>query len=172
MPRLILLNGAPGSGKSTLAARYAAQHLLVLAVEVDVVRAMLGGWPQAPDEAGLTARRMALAMARVQLDAGRDVVVPQFLGRLDFVLQLDELCRETGAAFVEVALRCSAADVVHRFERRAAAPELRQAVDAAQLREMHERLLAVVAARPGTVEIDSIDGDVDGTYRSLLAAIG
>ena len=50
----------------------------------------LGAWLEHPAEAGLIARRLALAMARVQLGDGRDVVVPQFLGRLEFVLALQE----------------------------------------------------------------------------------
>jgi predicted kinase len=172
VPRLILLNGAPGTGKSTLAARYAAEHPLTLVLDVDVVRSMLGSWSDAPTEAGLLARHLALAMAQVQLELGRDVVVPQFLGRLDFVRRLDALCREVGAGFVEVALRCPVDDAVRRFQRRAGDPQFRQHADAAELRRMHARLAEVVAARAGTVEIDSVDGDVDGTYSALLSALG
>jgi predicted kinase len=86
MPRLVLINGAPSSGKSTLAKRYVEEHPLTLALDIDVVRAMLGRWLDHPIEAGLMARRMALEMTRVQLLAGHDVVIPQFLGRLNFVL--------------------------------------------------------------------------------------
>ncbi len=50
--KLILLNGPPGSGKSTLARRYAADHPPALALDVDHIRAMLGGWRSAPGEAG------------------------------------------------------------------------------------------------------------------------
>lgn len=35
MPRLVLINGAPGSGKSTLARRYAQDHPLTLALDID-----------------------------------------------------------------------------------------------------------------------------------------
>ena len=44
MRKLVLVNGPPGVGKSTLARRYAADHPLTLAVEIDVVRAMIGAW--------------------------------------------------------------------------------------------------------------------------------
>jgi hypothetical protein len=104
MARLVLINDAPGSGKSTLARMYVDQHPLVLALDVDVVRAMLGRWLDDPVAAGLIARRMAFEMARVQLTAGRDVWVPQFLGRLDFVFELEDLCDKIGAVFVEVVL--------------------------------------------------------------------
>jgi hypothetical protein len=50
------------------------------------------------------ARRMALEMARVQLLVGRDVVIPQFLGRRDFVLALEQLCNDVRAEFIEVVL--------------------------------------------------------------------
>ncbi|MGH3670462.1 MAG: hypothetical protein ACRDSH_07480, partial [Pseudonocardiaceae bacterium] len=53
----------------------------MLALDIDVVRAMLGGWLDHPMEAGLIERGMAVEMARVQLRAGGDVLVPQFLGR-------------------------------------------------------------------------------------------
>jgi len=100
----MLINGAPGSGKSTLARRYAQDHPLTLALDVDRVRGMLGRWLDTPTEAGLLARQMAVEMARVHLCAGHDVVVPQFLGRLDFIGVLQRLCEEVRAEFVEVVL--------------------------------------------------------------------
>ena len=93
MPRLLLINGLPGSGKSTLAARYVADRPLALCLDVDVVRGLLGAWQEHPHEAGLLARRLALAMARVALHEGRDVVVPQFLGRPQFIGELEALAR-------------------------------------------------------------------------------
>ena len=42
MPHLVLINGAPASGKSTLARMYADEHPLTLALDIDVLRAMLG----------------------------------------------------------------------------------------------------------------------------------
>jgi hypothetical protein len=62
---------------------------------------MLGAWLDRPTEAGLIARSMAIEVARVQLLADRDVIVPQYLGRIEFVRQLEQLARQTGAAFVE-----------------------------------------------------------------------
>ena len=118
-----MINGAPGSGKSTLARMYVEEHPLALALDVDVVRGMLGGWLDRPVEAGLIARRMTLAMARVQLLSGGDVLVPQYLGRVDFVLELEELSRDVGADFVEIVLLSDPQDTSARFARRAAHPE-------------------------------------------------
>jgi len=177
--RLVLINGAPASGKSTLARMYIDEHPLVLALDLDVVRAMLGRWLDDPIEAGLTTRRMALEMARVQLKAGRDVLVPQFLGRLDFVLALDQLCGEVGADFVEVVLLSDPQDVADRFARRSDAPETSAHRDAqalqartggaGELSAMYDRLLDVVASRPRTRTITTVDGEVIRAYRDLLA---
>jgi predicted kinase len=68
--KLLLLNGPPGSGKSTLARHYADDHPPALALDVDRIRAMLGGRRTSPGEAGLLARDIASAEARTNLAAG------------------------------------------------------------------------------------------------------
>jgi len=181
MTRLVLINGAPGSGKSTLARRYVADHPLTLALELDAVRSMLGGWLEAAHDAGLITRRMALAMARVQLAGGRDVVVPQFLGRLEFVLALEELCGQVGVDFVEVALLSSPQDAADRFVQRSRDPESEAHRDAGALLDrigglgelgpMYDRLLEVVAIRPRTLVVTTVGGRPDRAYRDLLALL-
>lgn len=182
MARLILINGAPSSGKSTLARRYADDHPLTLDLDLDMVRSLLGGWLAEWSEAGVLTRRMALEMARVHLAGGRDVVVPQFLGRPDFVLELESLCASVGVPFVEVALVSSASEAASRFAARSRDPVTDAHRDAAALQErlggppeipaMYARLLQVVEARPATRLVRSVPGDVEGTYRSLLEAVG
>jgi len=179
--RLVLINGAPASGKSTLAQMYIDEHPLTLAIDIDVVRAMLGCWLDHPIEAGLTARCMALEMARVQLSAGRDVLVPQFLGKLDFVLQLEHLCRQVGAELIELVLLSSPQDAADRFARRSRHPEtaahhdaqalLDRSGGAGELLAMYDRLLEVVASRPRTVTVTISDGEVERAYRDLVAQI-
>lgn len=181
MARLILINGAPGSGKSTLAQMYVDEHSLALALDIDVVRAMLGCWLDHPVEAGLIARRLALEMARVQLSAGRDVLVPQFLGRLDFVLELEQLGAQVGARFVELAMLSSPQDAVDRFVRRSRRPTTSVQRDAQVLLEqsggidelpaMYEQLLEVIARRPRTITLMTIEGQVERTYREMLTNI-
>ena len=179
MARLVLLNGAPGSGKSTLASRYAEAYPLTLALDIDVLRGMLGGWLDRPTEAGLRARSMALEVARVQLAAGGDVLVPQFLGRLDFVLQLERLGQRVGAEFVELALLSDPEDASRRFVERSRHPESQAHRDATALLDrgggvdrlpaMYGQLLEVIARRPRTRTITTVAGRVDRAYRDLLA---
>ncbi len=56
MPRLILVNGLPGSGKSTLARRYGDDHQLALALDIDILRSMLGRSLDEPSSVGLAER--------------------------------------------------------------------------------------------------------------------
>jgi predicted kinase len=181
VPRLVLLNGAPGSGKSTLARRFADDHPLTLVLDIDQVRGMLGRWLDQPTSAGLLARGLAIAMAGTHLRAGYDVLVPQYVGRLDFVETLQQLANEVGVAFIELALVSDRHDVVSRFERRSATaqkPVHRQAAELQrraggreQLAASHDNVLAVVAGRPATRVITSIDRDIDGTYAELVGAL-
>ncbi|MPZ65736.1 MAG: AAA family ATPase [Pseudonocardiaceae bacterium] len=179
--RLVLINGAPGSGKSTLAQMYVDEHPLTLALDIDIVRTMFGRWLDQPVEAGLMARSMALQMARVQLTAGRDVLVPQFLGRLDFLLELERLCSQIGAEFIELVLLSSPQEASDRFVKRSRSPESLAHYDAQALLErgggvgelpaMYDRLLEVVASRPRTLTVMTVDGHVEQAYRDLLAQI-
>jgi len=179
--RLVLINGAPSSGKSTLARMYVNDHPLALTLDIDVVRSLLGGWLDAPSEAGMIARQMALAMARVRLLGGGDVVVPQFLGRIEFVLALESLAAEVGVRFVEVALMADREDLLTRFARRSANRENLENRDAAMLLEklggtgelprMYGRLLDVIAQRPRTSVVVTVDGDRQQAYQAVLALI-
>jgi hypothetical protein len=94
---------------------------------------------------------------------------------------LQELSERAGAAFVEVALLSSPEDAMRRFTRRTDASPRAEHREAAALLErsggtdelgnMHRRLMEIVAARPSTRRVTSVDGQVEQTYRDLLAAI-
>ncbi len=119
-PVLVLLNGAPASGKSTLARAWALRHGadLPLALDIDVLRSMLGGWLDAPGDAGLAARAVAVAGIRAHLSSGRDVVIPQYLYRTAFVDELREVADAIPAHFLECALLVDAESAADRFDRR------------------------------------------------------
>jgi predicted kinase len=178
VPRLLLINGLPGSGKSTLAARYVVDRPLALCLDIDVVRGLLGSWQEHPHDAGLLARQLAVAMGRVALQEGRDVVVPQFLGRPEFIGELEALARATSVEFVEVVLVEDPDVAVARLAQRAAGPMTAVQRDAhvmldragglGTVPELHRRLHEVLAGRPRTRRVEPVPGDVEQTYRRLL----
>jgi predicted kinase len=149
------------------------------------VRSLLGGWMTHPTESGLLARRVALEMAQVVLESGWDVIVPQFLARADFIIELEARAEESGAAFVEIALTADLLDVLAWFESRSVCPETTSHVDAQrlldrtggveELRHMVERWEGLMSSRPAVHRIPARVGDVDATYERvirILATVG
>ena len=158
MARLIVLNGPPGIGKSTLAQRYLRDHPGALNLDLDRLRRFVGGWRDDPLAAYTLARGFGLAAARAHLQAGHDVLVPQYLGRIEHLQQLADVAGQTGASHHEIVLMESKDRVLARFAARTAMsddPVHRDAqdfLDAAggtpQLEAMYDRLLLVLANRP------------------------
>lgn len=179
MVRLVLINGAPASGKSTLARLLAEEQALTLVIDLDSIRGSLGRWAEDPVAAGRTARSLGLAMAEAHLRTGRDVIVPQFLQRVDLVLALAEVSRRTGAEFVEVALVSDADEAARRFVARAGSTdanhrdaELLQAAPGAESVEtMYRAMIEMLRSRPATRYLRTRTGEVEGTYADLLRTL-
>ena len=173
---LLVINGAPAVGKTTLAHRYAADHPLALVVDVDLLRTHLGGWPQV-DESKAVARDLAVALARAHLVTGHDVVVPQYIGRPEFLARLRALADESGTDFLEVVLTDDPQQVAERFRARRVAlaaevaPHPENDVDDATVEQVvadaHAGLLRGAAAR-GAIVIDA-SGGPEHAYRELCA---
>lgn len=160
--RLIALNGPPGCGKSTIARRYADDHPPALALDVDRVRDLIAG---DLGEAGRLARDIAIAAARVHLTSGHDVVVPQFLGRPEFLDRLAALADEVRATYHEVVLIDTRDNAIRRFTERGTI----QATPA-ELSAMYDNLQTIIATRRPTL-VPSIEGDPTHTYQALLAVL-
>jgi predicted kinase len=175
MPQLVFINGAPGSGKSTLARRLVGSRPLSLLLDVDTLRGHLGQWRENPGSAGLTARKLALAMARTHLTAGHDVVVPQFIERPGFIDDVRAVAQDTDADFVLVALVSSPEEAASRFTARVGSPEsnhldavhLQSAPGARSLEDMYFGMLDLLATYDDVRYVESVPGDIDGTYEEL-----
>ncbi|MEH1100265.1 AAA family ATPase [Micromonospora sp. CPCC 205561] len=181
VPRLIVLNGPPGCGKSTLARRYVEDHPLALDLDIDRIRELIGRWRDQAGPAGLLARAVALAAARTHLGGGHDVIVPQFLGRPEFIEQAERVAHDTGAGFHEIVLLDSKENALRRFAERGRTSADPAHLDAqrmldrqggtTELAAMYDRLVTLVAARPGTRVVRTEYGRVDDAYRELLACL-
>lgn len=161
-PVLVLLNGLPASGKSTVAREWCerAESQLPLALDLDLLRGMLGGWRRTPVDAGLAARAVALVAAGTHLRAGHDVIVPQYLRRHAFIDQLADVAARSGAAFLECVLVVESATAAKRLIARSAEAVARRRTtdegDVAEPMDAIERdLEGFLATRPAAIPLVS-----------------
>lgn len=181
MGSLVHLNGPPGIGKSTLAALHADRHSGTLNLDVDLVHQLIGGWRDEDNRTWRIVRPLVRAMAATQLDAGRDVVLPQYHARPDEITALEDLARGHGAGFREVVLLDDREAAIVRFNRRARDvddPHVRYAYRHVaerggdrRLGAMYDDLVELVRRRPATMVVRSVAGAVEQTYTRLADAL-
>lgn len=180
-PKLIILNGAPGAGKSTLAERYADEHPLTLRMDIDEIRRLISHWRELNEASGPMSKHMAAAMVRIHLQSGHDVIVPQIYRKAEYLEELEQIAREVGANFYEILLFTEKDEAIRRFierNKREGYPTgfrpggiTDRGGREQKLASMYDEMMAVVAQRPNTIRIQSIQNDIDGTYRQLLDAV-
>jgi predicted kinase len=181
VPRLIHLNGPPGIGKSTLAQLYVDEHPGVLNLDIDQVRTLIGGWRQRFTETGEIVRPVALGMAAAHLRGGRDVVMPQVLCQLSEIALFEAAARDNGAAFCQVVLMDTKQQSLERCNRRGedgaqiwyqqVQEILDQMSGQALVADIHDQLVAVIAARSDAMVVPSIAGAIQQTYEALTAVL-
>lgn len=179
MTRLILLNGAPGVGKSTLARRWASERPGTLVCDIDLLRTWVSGWRDSFVPTGAMVRPAAQALIRAYLPAG-DVVLPQLIANMAELDAFASVAHDAGASFSHVVLRDPVGSAAERFRRRTGEDpwheEVRRLVEEdggdALLADYEQRLASLVASRPSALVVESIEGDEDGTYAALVAALG
>ena len=185
MPRLIHLNGPPGIGKSVLARMWAQDHPGVLNLDIDRLRALIGGWRERFAETGEIVRPLALGMAGTHLLGGLDIVMPQFLGRLSEIERFEAVAHQSGAVFCEIVLMDTKEHALERFRHRsdrggddgAAAwhqfvqEVVERAGGHAYLERSYDQVTAVLAARPTATVIPTAAGAIPQAYQALTAAL-
>jgi AAA domain len=180
MPRLIHLNGPPRVGKSTLARRYAEDHPGTLALDLDVLTGLIGGWRHDFSAALETARGHGREIARRHLRAGHDVILPQLVTSHDRDVDpaFEAAARSVGATYIQVALCVEDSEHQRRLDEKQPATEVEARVQTfledpeSDLlvrirRHLHEHLVK----RPPEIWIDTTGVGEGASYLQLLEAL-
>lgn len=173
-PKLIMLYGFAGCGKSTLAERYINDHPLALYVEGDEIITKLGQWRTHQNEAVACKRALTSGMTAIHLRSGYDVIIPRLPGG-SYDPTYENVAREAGADFLEVFIDVERREAIRRLRARgtwgeAGLPPITDK-DLPKIERLYEEMIDAVAQRPNTFVIKSTEGDVDGTYTSLINSL-
>lgn len=180
-PKLIILNGPLGIGKSTLASRYADEHPLTLRLDIDDIRTYISHWREHDEQSADSSKQIALAMAKVNLSLGYDVVVPQIIRKLALIEQLERVAGEAGADLYEVLLFVDKEEAIRRFKERNYANGHTSGfrpgglIDTggreAKLASMYDDMISTANQRPNTIIITPEFGKIEETYRAIIENI-
>ena len=151
-----------------------ASQSAAVVVEIDALRTAIDGW-QEDDGSRLEARRLAVDVIDAHLRRGFDVMVPQYLGRTEFIEELARTANGAGTELVEVQLRADEDELVARFDARRAKlsgsehPEHEVDDVRAAISEAMGRLELIARDRPETTTIAA--HDEDSTLGDLTAVL-
>ena len=180
-PKLIILNGPCGIGKSTLAKRYGKDHPLTLQLDIDDVWAMLSHWREEKEGSAPLAKRIGLEMARINLTAGNDVVIPQIIQEAELAQSFMELATSCNAHYIEILLTVEKEEAIRRFIKRGQEDGLPTGFRPGgiletgggekKLAEMYDNMMTAISDRQDIVKIEPILDDVEATYGEIVKSL-
>lgn len=177
MPRLIHLNGPSRVGKSTLARRYVDEHPGTLALDLDVLAGLIGGWRENFSAVLDVARGHGRALATRHLREGYDVVLPQLVTSHDRDPDpgLEETAREADATYIEVALLVGGEEHLQRLRGKQPTSEIEARIqtwledpEGGLIDRIRQHLNEYLAERPNTIRLDTTGLGEDASYERLL----
>jgi hypothetical protein len=177
MPRLIHLNGPSRVGKSTLARRYADDHPGTLALDLDVLAGLIGGWRENFSAALEMARGHGRELATRHLRSGYDVILPQLVTTHDRDADpaFESAARTADATYVQVALMVDDQEHLRRLHGKRLTTEVEARVQTALadpgsdlVDRIRRHLDDYLAARPQTIVLDTTGLGEDASYQRLL----
>jgi len=180
MPRLIHLNGPSRVGKSTLARRYADEHPGTLALDLDVLAGLIGGWKENFSAALELARGHGRGLATRHLRSGYDVILPQLvtIHDRDPDPAFEEAACTAGATYIQVALMVDNREHLQRLHGKRPTTEVEVRVQTALVNpgsdlvdRIRGHLNEYLAKRPQTIRLDTTGLGEDATYQRLLKAL-
>lgn len=180
MPRLIHLNGPSRVGKSTLAGRYADEHPGTLALDLDVLAGLIGGWKENFSAALEMARGHGRELAMRHLRGGYDVILPQLVTSHDRDPDpgFEEAAGAANATYIQVALMVDDQEHLQRLlgkrpnnEVEARIQTALEAPDADLVDRIRRHLDEYLAKRPQTIRLDTTGLGEDASYQRLLNAL-
>ena len=180
MARLIHLNGPSRVGKSTLACRYANEHPGTLALDLDVLAGLIGGWRDDFSAALELARGHGRELATRHLRAGHDVILPQLVTVHDHEPDpaFEEVALAAGASYVEVALVVDDREHLQRLrDKRPANPvevRIQEALtdpNSDLVARIRGHLAEYLSMRPQVIRVDTTGIGEDASYERMLDAL-
>lgn len=181
MPRLIHLNGPSRVGKSTLARRYANEHPGTLALDLDVLAGLIGGWEEDFSAALEMARGHGRELAVRHLRSGFDVILPQLVTIHDRGPDpaFEEAACTADATYIQVALMVDDQEHLQRLESKLPTSKVEARVQAALedpesdlVHRIRGHLNDYLPKRPHTIRIDTTGLGEDASYKRLVNALG
>ncbi|MGW4826885.1 AAA family ATPase [Amycolatopsis japonica] len=180
MARLIHINGLSRVGKSTLARRYADEHPGTLALDLDVLTGLIGGWKENFFGALEIARGHGRDMAARHLRDGHDVILPQLVTVHDRDPDpaFEAVALATGATYVEVALLVDDHEHLQRLRGKRPAndveAQLQMMLDdpgSDLLDRIQGHFVEYLAERPHAIRLDTTGIGVDESYTRFLSVL-